>query len=366
MSIRSSLIETWPIAFGEDHILHLTTSILHPHAPTRPAVERATYSNNFDALRLTGALFVLFSHQFALIGKWEPRFVGDHSYGNLGVLIFFSISGFLVAGSWVRDPNIARFLTRRSIRLAPGYVVAALVAAILIRIIGAVGFPRNPMHATNGSLWTIPFECYCYLIFAFLGLVVPRFVAVTFTTLCVSYWVFTGGQSTTNFLAYFGLFFASGALISEFAALRRVRTLLIVAPFGMALIGSGQTILGLATIVPLSVIMIGTRSWPVLRSAGRFGDLSYGIYLYAWPVQQLWVHLAGAGSSYLLLVTGSLVTTLVLAVLSWHLVEKVALRYKPRTPRSRAERAVPSLGGSAVLYVLETEAALDAEVSASY
>src|SRR4051794_16276411 len=62
------------------------------------------HRNNFDGLRLIGALMVLVSHQFALSGRTEPHVVGQVSLGALGVLIFFSISGFLVGQSWHNDP----------------------------------------------------------------------------------------------------------------------------------------------------------------------------------------------------------------------------------------------------------------------
>lgn len=64
--------------------------------------------NNFDFLRLIAASMVLISHQFALTNHPEPS-IACQSLGGLGILIFFSISGYLVAQSWERDPSILRF-----------------------------------------------------------------------------------------------------------------------------------------------------------------------------------------------------------------------------------------------------------------
>ena len=100
--------------------------------------------NNFDALRLIGAFLVLVSHQFALSGRWEPKAVGDHSFGNLGVLIFFSISGYLVTSSWLNDPNILRFATRRTLRMAPALCVSMPLTWAVIAALGLTGFPDNP------------------------------------------------------------------------------------------------------------------------------------------------------------------------------------------------------------------------------
>lgn len=75
--------------------------------------------NNFDALRLAGALLVLVSHQFALAGRREP-FAFATTAGTLRVPIFFSISGFLVASSWQRDPHVGRFAIRRALRTLAG------------------------------------------------------------------------------------------------------------------------------------------------------------------------------------------------------------------------------------------------------
>ena len=100
--------------------------------------------NNFDALRLVGALLVLISHQFALSGRREPMFVGDHSFGNLGVLVFFSISGYLVTSSWLNDPHILRFCVRRTLRMLPALCVSIPLTLAVIGALGLIGFPDNP------------------------------------------------------------------------------------------------------------------------------------------------------------------------------------------------------------------------------
>src|SRR5690242_18673052 len=102
-----------------------------------------TGRNNFDALRLAGALMVLISHQFALSGRSEPNIVGDHSLGNLGVLIFFSISGYLVTSSWLKDPHIFRFCARRTLRMLPALCVALPLTMAVIGALGLNGFPEN-------------------------------------------------------------------------------------------------------------------------------------------------------------------------------------------------------------------------------
>ena len=98
---------------------------------------------------------------------------------------------------------------------------------------------------------------------------------------------------------------------------------------GCALIRMHQTKLGLALVVPPMTIAIGLRSWPVLRDIPKIGDLSYGIYIYAWPVQQIGVALLGRQTPYLKLLAITIPVTLVLAAASWHLIEKRALRFKP-------------------------------------
>ena len=93
--------------------------------------------NSFDTLRLFFAVLVIFSHSFALgrgSDDTEPLFVLTHGQitsGNVSVWAFFVISGFLIAQSWTRSPNPLKFLKRRIARIYPGFIVAALLSALI-------------------------------------------------------------------------------------------------------------------------------------------------------------------------------------------------------------------------------------------
>ncbi|WP_448101885.1 acyltransferase family protein [Luteibacter jiangsuensis] len=284
--------------------------------------------NNFDALRVVGAFMVLISHQFALSGRRESSVIGEHSLGNLGVLIFFSISGYLVTSSWLNDPSVPRFAARRALRMAPALCVAIPLTLAVIAVLGLRGFPGNPRHLTNGSLWTIPYEVYCYALLLVAGAATQR-PAIVLAVGILGYFVLSGLQSGTSFLAYFGLYFAAGSLLRFFPYLRKALPTLLFLVLGYALASIGQTRLGLAFVVPSLTVAIGVQSWPGLRDISKIGDLSYGIYIYAWPVQQIGVALMGPQTPYLELLAVTVPVTLALAAASWHLVEKNALRLKP-------------------------------------
>src|SRR5437588_5762113 len=89
--------------------------------------------DNFGVLRLGAATAVLVSHAFGLTGRADPfRAVAGQTLGDAAVAVFFAISGFLVVGSWSRDPNLFRFLARRAKRIWPGLAVAVLFTAYVV------------------------------------------------------------------------------------------------------------------------------------------------------------------------------------------------------------------------------------------
>jgi peptidoglycan/LPS O-acetylase OafA/YrhL len=284
--------------------------------------------NNFDALRLVAALSVLFAHMGPLSGRDEWLWEG-HGAGSIGVLVFFSISGYLITASLKADPDLGRFLAKRYLRMFPGLAVALGVCYGIIHAFGLWGFPANPHPGHfNNSLWTIPYEVYCYLLLAAVG-TCKRPGAVFAAGMLLAYVLLP-----IYWLIYFGAFFGCGALLCEFPNFRAWQPTLLFVLGGMGLYWlSGNDYLALVLAVPSLTIWIGTKSWPVFRNAGRFGDLSYGVYIYAFPMQQLVVALMPKGSSYLALAAVSVAVVLPLAWLSWRFVEAPALARKPKSPQ---------------------------------
>ncbi len=303
-------------------------------------------TNNFDGVRLLGALFVLLSHQFALSGRLEPLIIGQHTFGNLGVLMFFSISGFLVIQSWQRDPSLPRFMARRLLRIWPGLAVVTLLTAFvlgpLVSHLGSVQyfrsseyrqylhelyfglsrgalFPGNPFVSSNGSLWTIPIEVWCYLALAIAGVLGifrrREVLPLILVSSGIYFLFFFGGQKASiayaaeshqlpNLTAwlYFAAIFFLGAAISIYRqaliTTHNKLTIIVSTTLGLVAIFFTEYSTALLLIVPVVTISIAVRSWPGLKNAGRYGDLSYGIYLYAWPVQQIGILVFGKAAPY--------------------------------------------------------------------
>lgn len=334
--------------------------------------------NNFDVLRLTAALCVLISHQHALTGMPEPNVLNVHGLGGLGVLIFFSISGFLVAQSWQADTNVWRFALKRLLRIWPALaVVLTLSALVLGPLVSSLSWREYyasplitdylkglrfqmrdhlPMRfegnalptAVNGALWTIPLEVKCYIALAALGvtgllkrrwpilalLLLVAFFYLVFTPRGDPLVSFFGWRVEQRLLLEFGLFFFAGTTIHAFQLHQSdLKTQLLLASGCWALAGlaffMGRPLLALWLVVPMTVLLFGNASTPLLRRAGRFGDLSYGMYIYAFPVQQTLIWLYKDRLSWGALLALTIAVTILLAFASWHLVEKWALRLKP-------------------------------------
>lgn len=333
----------------------------------------AVRSNNFDAIRLLAALLVMVSHQLFFLGRAQPLIAG-RTLGDIGVFAFFVISGYLVAESWYRDPHLVRFALRRFLRIWPALAVATAIISFIgafITVLPANAYfgpavwrfiarnlqlrvvydlpgvfassPVTAMSAVNGSWWSIPLEIRCYLYLAVLGLIGMRRRWCVVLALAVVVFLYTRtlpGHPEANaahnirFLCI--MFFLSGICARQFVIeLFRFRVLWV--PIGvLLLIGavlSGGGDLALWTALAPLVLVTGSLSTPWVRAASRFGDLSYGIYIYAYFVQQLSVRYWPGSHSMIASTCASVVVTTGSAWCSWHVVEAPALRLKSHLRR---------------------------------
>lgn len=349
--------------------------------------------NNFDFVRVFAALCVIYSHQHALTGLPEPSVLGVHSVGGFGVLLFFSISGYLVCASWRADPNVPRFILRRFLRIWPALTVAVVLTVFVLgpamtrlplpdyfshpRVADHLNNLRfvfrdqlassviveNPFRPNiNGPLWTIPIEVKCYALLGLLGvggLLKRRWLVTTLVlTIVFPYAVMEArGETIASALGWkheqlisleFLLFFLTGAMIQHYNISsgshgRRWAWALCGIGAGLAF-ALQRPVLSLWLVIPITTILIGAASTPYLRRTGRFGDFSYGLYLYAMPIQQIFIWLFKDRMSWSMLFMLALLSTLCLAVASWHLVEKEALRLKPDNSRNIDLTVVTTVG----------------------
>lgn len=332
------------------------------------------HNNNFDFVRLLAAVSVLISHQFAVNGLPQPGLLGV-SLGTLSVQVFFVVSGFLITESWFRDPSVFRFLWRRVLRVWPGLIAMVLLTVLVLgpsmttwsvrdyfaspqtwaylkaMKVFALGGPLpgvfNGMPedgVVNASLWTLPVEVRWYGVLALLGGagLLARGAVLPLLALAVVLYAQLGvAPGTRADTLVLGQFFLLGGILNRlqpFWAPHANRWMAGAAVLGAALGAAGLWSLAQLVMVPALSLGFGVRATPGLCRSGRYGDFSYGVYIYGFPIQQAvtqrLVHEAGWGFWPGMLCAVGL--TGVMAVASWHLVEKRALRLKPRAPRGTA------------------------------
>jgi peptidoglycan/LPS O-acetylase OafA/YrhL len=325
--------------------------------------------NNFEAIRILAALTVLVSHHFALTGQAEPSFLHLHSWGGAAVLVFFIVSGYLVTASWYNDPNFLRFGLRRFLRIWPALTVITIITAYglgawvttlplaeywkhratldylsilwmkIYYVLPGV-FENNPYaRGVNGSLWTIPIEVKCYVVMALVGLIglmrSKKIWLLMIAVYMIWFLVMRSADFTgkLNYEYEFSTFFLAGSALYVLRSRWESRPWLWLLLLGVAAAvvwSMGWRYTALLLLFPFLIVYVGTRSSPVIRAAGRWGDPSYGIYLIAFPVQQTIIHFLWSRLDFNVTMIMAMIITVVLAYLSWHGIEKRALKLKPR------------------------------------
>ena len=341
----------------------------------RPAMSTAR-ENNFNLLRMIGAGAVLVSHAFPISsgqGTSEP--LADAlgmTLGTLGVVTFFAISGYFISSSFHNRGSALEFAVARALRIFPGLL---LVLVLTVLVLGPaftnlpfstylldkqtlLYIPKNlalwPLQydlpgvfnsnaypdAINGSLWTLVYEVACYFMVAMVG---------------ISGFSANGWRFGIFLVAYGAWYISTIPLLNgsnpHLTIIRNFHELSLPFVIGMALFQLRERVgfrlpimvlLALAAVVSYGRIwfqeifilawayglfFLGFLRWAPLLAYNRAGDYSYGMYIYAFPVEQS-ISAIYVGASSAVIIILSMPVTLLLAVLSWHCVEERALGQK--------------------------------------
>jgi peptidoglycan/LPS O-acetylase OafA/YrhL len=338
--------------------------------------------NSFDAIRLFAALCVFYSHQLSFMGFLEPSLgpLGI-SLASTGLYIFFGLSGYLVFKSLARNPRPIRYFAARILRIFPGSITnvvfcIALGAAVTtmplqdffkslqtwqyllhnasivaiptqFELPGVLASARWPV--VNGSIWTIKYELMCYMLLfvlyhtagyfrfdARLFVALSLLLAVGFYIARITWYANPNGSDFYSNYNWFNtsrfiMTFLAGAIL---AVTEPRSESLRVAFFSIpaALIAFGLTPefarAGIILLLTLLVVEVGRRPIFFSHAYSKIGDLSYGTFLYAYPIQNVMVTRYYNGTNYVVITIITLLLILICAFLSWRFVERPSLRLK--------------------------------------
>lgn len=334
-------------------------------------------SNNFTLLRLLAAMTVLYSHSYVLslgagggeniFNNFIIKYWGE-SIDALAVNLFFVTSGFLITASYLHRDNLLAFIEARILRIYPGLIVAVLFCVFVVGPFVTTGsvsdyfsspttwsylknnsfllkgvqfnlpsvFIGNPYPiSVNGSLWTLPIEIWMYLCVATLGslslLKGDKAFNAIFLILCLMY-----AQSSSTFFimseprnAQLALLFFLGGFFYVNRSKIPLSLVGLIFLFILAYSTKHYYFFGFLKTVIFAYAVLFLALHPKLRlpSMDRWGDISYGLYIYAFPVQQTIAYLIPQVKPFNMFIMSTAITVM-LATLSWRSVEKPALKFK--------------------------------------
>jgi peptidoglycan/LPS O-acetylase OafA/YrhL len=346
-----------------------------------PLVNKADRrDNSFNLLRMIAAGAVLVSHAYPIslgTGTVEPLSIAlSMSLGTLAVVTFFVISGFFISQSFENRSSLLAFCVARVLRIYPGLLVVLLFTVLVIGPIftrltmqayftdvGTISyiphnlslkwlqyelpgaFTQNPYPtAINGSLWSLFYEVVCYGMVAAvgaLGLTGGSWKFCIFLTVYVlTYFGLDLLPPLHNYLIEHPAFeylheltypFILGMVVYHFRQflITNLNLLMCAGAGGIALLSCRSPFFREAFILfwSLLIFYLGYLPFKPLKIYNRVGDYSYGMYIYAFPCEQIGAAL-WPGISPIALIAVSLPATLVFATFSWHLIERPALAHR--------------------------------------
>lgn len=325
--------------------------------------------NNFDILRFLAALQVLIGHCINCLGNKNYHWFVSIS----GIYVFFIISGFLITRSWCDNPNIFLFLKKRILRIFPALIMVVLFTALILcpivttlplkeyftdsaffdyfkniflyeiyHLLPGV-FETNPLNTSvNSSLWTLPLEFFMYCLIAFFGItkILNKkyfhfvFILFTISLFYILTHFFVVKHTYIQFVDLLTLFFISSCFY-----IYRKKIVLSFPLFIICLIIFVSDIIISYKIgvileyfrflsLPYIIIYIAYCKIPYINNFGKYGDFSYGIYLWAFPISQTLLYFWLNKFNVFTYILSVFIITLFIAILSFKFIEKPALKLK--------------------------------------
>jgi peptidoglycan/LPS O-acetylase OafA/YrhL len=338
--------------------------------------------NSLNAIRLLLASVVIVSHSWGIgnYGDGRPPRHGGETPGDWSVFAFFVLSGYLITGSRLNN-SLGTYLKRRFLRIYPGFLVCLLAAIAVFAPIGyyhqhhslhgyltksntpldylisnltlkmniakVAGTPTGP-YSWTGSLWTLYYEFYCYVIVGLLacwavygrkpGLAVGVFAFATVARLEHTHVAAFAHSNDVRHMVQLLPFFMAGSVIYLLRDRIPCNGWLAAASLAVfvALPHLAQNRFVVLCALPVGYLLLYLGAvLPV--PLGRRNDISYGMYMYGYPVEQLlrFAHL----SSQIVYIVLAILCTIPLAAASWFLVERPAIRWGQRQTPSADNRA---------------------------
>jgi peptidoglycan/LPS O-acetylase OafA/YrhL len=319
---------------------------------------------------------VMLFHSWPITGRMPPTSILQLFF-SVGVDGFFAISGFLITASWLNDPRIRDYLVARALRILPGFYVCLIVTAFVfaplsvaiqgssaakLLLSGApfeyilknsavaylhpdiggtpVGIPRSGRW--NASLWSLVWELMCYLAVAGIGvagLANRRWVSPAILVLAVIGATFLPPLTITEtwtipqLAVRSAIMFSAGAMMYQWRDVIPARWSLVAVSLAIVLVSGLLPDYRVVGALPLAYAVIVSGVLIQNKRLRLRTDLSYGVYIYAFPTQQLLVICGLAWLHPSVFFVVSALATLPLAALSWFLVEKPAQSLKYRLRR---------------------------------
>lgn len=326
--------------------------------------------NNFNLLRLIAAFLVVVSHSYGLLnmGAQQPGIQINDTLlipSDFGLYIFFTISGYLVTKSLQASNSFFHYAKKRMVRIWPALALACLFCIIMgacITHLPIISYLLNANtwlyffinisliknqftlpgvftslqnDSVNASIWTILLEVRFYLLLALassIKLLQKKwllFILFLFLQILRGYAAKQGlvfAYIDWGVYLLYGSYFYMGMLFVFFPEWLNIRpiwwTLILVlafwtpTPFNMIIVSFS---------LPYFILQTGLfRSIVPLKGI----DVSYGLYLYAFPVQQILIYLMGYDTSVWVHIMLSTSIAILAALFSWFIIEKPALQYK--------------------------------------